>query len=78
MAPVRGSKKKRKVEKKGEQQQEGVASGASEDGSADWWAVLSKRVAGEVFISLLFCLAMLVFCLGLVLNIQFLAIFLAG
>ncbi|XP_019177357.1 PREDICTED: putative nuclease HARBI1 [Ipomoea nil] len=47
MAPVRGSKKKRKVEKKGEQQ-EGVASGASEDGSADWWAVLSKRVAGNV------------------------------
>lgn len=54
MAPVRGSKKKRKVEKKGEP--EVVAYGSSEDASADWWAVLSKRVAGKVFITMLFVL----------------------
>ncbi|CAH9072540.1 unnamed protein product [Cuscuta epithymum] len=44
MAPLRGSKKKRKVEKKGEDEEVIVP----EDGSTDWWASLSKRVSGSV------------------------------
>uniref|UniRef100_A0A3Q7JQS7 Uncharacterized protein n=1 Tax=Solanum lycopersicum TaxID=4081 RepID=A0A3Q7JQS7_SOLLC len=43
MGPVRGHKKKRKVEKKVEK--DSLASGSSENGSADWWEMLSKRVA---------------------------------
>ncbi|XP_015057278.1 protein ALP1-like isoform X2 [Solanum pennellii] len=46
MGPVRGHKKKRKVEKKVEK--DSLASGSSENGSADWWEMLSKRVAGNV------------------------------
>ncbi|THG02255.1 hypothetical protein TEA_018274 [Camellia sinensis var. sinensis] len=43
MAPGRGYKKKRKVEKK--VQTNPSASGSSEDGSVDWWDVFSKRIA---------------------------------
>ncbi|XP_059315194.1 protein ALP1-like [Lycium ferocissimum] len=46
MGPVRGHKKKRKVDKKVEK--EYLASGSSENGSADWWEMLSKRIAGNV------------------------------
>lgn len=46
MGPVRGQKKKRKVEKKVEK--DSLASGSSENGSADWWEMLSKRIAGNV------------------------------
>lgn len=48
MGPVRGHKKKRKVEKKVEK--DSLASGSSENGSADWWEMLSKRVAGKIII----------------------------
>ncbi|VFQ98179.1 unnamed protein product [Cuscuta campestris] len=45
MAPLRGLKKRRKVEKKGEDEEEVIA---ARDGSTDWWALLSKRVSGSV------------------------------
>ncbi|KAI8014855.1 Protein ALP1-like [Camellia lanceoleosa] len=40
MGPVRGYKKRRKVEPNAS------ASGSSEEGSVDWWDVFSKRIAG--------------------------------
>lgn len=46
MAPVRGINKKRKVEKKVEENS--LASGSSEEGSTEWWNVLSKKIAGIV------------------------------
>ncbi|KAL8496863.1 hypothetical protein ACS0TY_020521 [Phlomoides rotata] len=45
MGPVRGNKKKRKMEKKAEENS--LVSGSSEEGSADWWDVLSKTIAGS-------------------------------
>ncbi|KAI3450435.1 hypothetical protein Pfo_007100 [Paulownia fortunei] len=45
MGPVRGNKKKRKVEKKAEENS--LVSGSSEEGSTDWWDVLSKIIAGN-------------------------------
>ncbi|KAK2995272.1 hypothetical protein RJ640_015553 [Escallonia rubra] len=45
MAPVRGYKKKRKVEKRVEHKAF-LASGSSEDGSVDWWEDFSKRIPG--------------------------------
>lgn len=45
MAPVRGINKKRKVEKKVEENS--LASGSSEEGSTEWWNVLSKKIAGS-------------------------------
>ncbi|KAK3004016.1 hypothetical protein RJ639_017991 [Escallonia herrerae] len=47
MAPVRGYKKKRKVEKRVEHKVF-LASGSSEDGSVDWWEDFSKRIPGMV------------------------------
>ncbi|XP_016462370.1 protein ALP1-like isoform X1 [Nicotiana tabacum] len=47
MGPVRGQKKKRKVEKK--VAKDDLASGSSQNGSAaDWFEILSKRIAGNV------------------------------
>lgn len=43
MGPIRGYKKKRKIEKV---VQNALASGSSEDGSVDWWAEFSKRIVG--------------------------------
>jgi hypothetical protein len=43
MGPVRGHKRKRKVEKKAEEK--ALASGSAQEGSADWWDVLPKRIA---------------------------------
>lgn len=40
MGPVKGYKKRRKVEPNVS------ASGSSEEGSLDWWDVLSKKIAG--------------------------------
>lgn len=45
MGPVRGNKKKRKIEKKAEENS--LVSGSSEEGCAEWWDVLSKTVAGN-------------------------------
>ncbi|XP_022849084.1 protein ALP1-like [Olea europaea var. sylvestris] len=45
MAPLRGNKKKRKVEKKDEENS--LVSGSSEEGSVNWWNDLSKKIAGE-------------------------------
>ncbi|KAK3005324.1 hypothetical protein RJ639_015656 [Escallonia herrerae] len=47
MAPVRGYKKKRKVEKRVEHKAF-LASGSSEDGSVDWWEDFSKRIPGMI------------------------------
>ncbi|KAA8543938.1 hypothetical protein F0562_021885 [Nyssa sinensis] len=44
MGPVRGYKKRRKIEKKVEPN--ASASGSSEEGSVDWWDAFSKRIAG--------------------------------
>lgn len=49
MGPIRGYKKKRKIEKKIEQID--LASGSSEEGSVDWWDEFSKRIAGICFFS---------------------------
>ncbi|XP_059626668.1 protein ALP1-like [Cornus florida] len=46
MGPVRGYKKKRKIEKKVEHN--ASASGSSEEGSVDWWDVFSKRISGPL------------------------------
>lgn len=46
MGPVRGNKKKRKMEKKAEENS--LVSGSSEEGSTDWWDVLSKTITGKV------------------------------
>ncbi|PSR90034.1 Nuclease [Actinidia chinensis var. chinensis] len=45
MGPVRGYKKRRKIEPNAS------ASGSSEEGSMDWWDVFSKRVAGLLSLS---------------------------
>ncbi|KAL3625894.1 hypothetical protein CASFOL_030423 [Castilleja foliolosa] len=45
MGPVRGNKKKRKVEKQAEENS--IVSGSSEESSTDWWNVLSKPSAGN-------------------------------
>lgn len=48
MGPVKGQKKKRKVEKK--VAKDDLASGSSQNGSAaDWFEILSKRIAGKNF-----------------------------
>lgn len=47
MGPIRGYKKKRKIDKKIEQID--LASGSSEEGSVDWWEEFSKRIAGICF-----------------------------
>lgn len=46
MGPVRGNKKKRKIEKKAEENS--LVSGSSEEGSTEWWDVLSKTIAGNL------------------------------
>ncbi|XP_052187978.1 protein ALP1-like isoform X2 [Diospyros lotus] len=46
MGPVRGYKKRKKVEKKVEPN--ASASGSSEDASLDWWDVISQRIAGNL------------------------------
>lgn len=46
MGPLRGNKKKRKVEKKAEDNS--LVSGSSEEGSTDSWDILSKIIAGKV------------------------------
>lgn len=57
MGPVKGQKKKRKVEKKVEK--DDLASGSSQNGSAaDWFEILSKRIAGN---NLIFSLSFLLF-----------------
>ncbi|KAJ0638804.1 putative harbinger transposase-derived nuclease domain-containing protein [Helianthus annuus] len=43
MGPIRGSKKKRKIDS-----ENGLASGSSEDGSNDWWSEFSKRIVGSL------------------------------
>ncbi|KAL6516481.1 hypothetical protein OROGR_019786 [Orobanche gracilis] len=45
MGPVRGNKKKRKLEKIGDENS--MVSGSSEESSTDWWDVLSKISAGN-------------------------------
>ncbi|KAG8371428.1 hypothetical protein BUALT_Bualt13G0086600 [Buddleja alternifolia] len=45
MGPVRGNKKKRKVENKAEEKS--LVSGSSEEGSVDWWDVLSRKITGD-------------------------------
>ncbi|KAH6822029.1 PIF / Ping-Pong family of plant transposase [Perilla frutescens var. hirtella] len=45
MGPLRGNKKKRKMEKKPEENS--LVSGSSEEGSTEWWDVLSKTIAGS-------------------------------
>lgn len=52
MGPVRGQKKKRKVEKKVEKDY--FASGSSENGSADWFEMLSRKIAGKILIQSLY------------------------
>ena len=48
MGPVRGLKKRRKIEKKPEEN--ASASGSSEkEWSVDWWDELSKRMNGMFF-----------------------------
>lgn len=47
MAPIRGSKKKRKLEKKNE----GSGSGSSEkEGSVDWWHEFYQRINGKIYL----------------------------
>lgn len=45
MGPVKGMKKKKKVEKKGEDYS--LVSGSSQEDSAKWWDVFSKKIAGN-------------------------------
>ncbi|CAA2987726.1 ALP1-like [Olea europaea subsp. europaea] len=45
MAPLRGNKKKRKVENKDEENS--LVSGSSEESSANWWNAFSKKIAGS-------------------------------
>lgn len=45
MAPLRG-RKKRKVENQDEDKS--LVSGSSQEGFAEWWDVLSKKIAGNV------------------------------
>lgn len=45
MGPIRGNKKKRKIELKVDIENV-FASGSSEEGSFDWWDEFSKRIAG--------------------------------
>ncbi|CAI9770544.1 unnamed protein product [Fraxinus pennsylvanica] len=45
MAPLRGNKKKRKVENKDEENS--LVSGSSEDGSSSWWNAFSKKISGS-------------------------------
>lgn len=45
MGPVRGNKKRRKIERKAEENS--LVSGSSEEGSTEWWEVLSKTIAGS-------------------------------
>ncbi|KVI11978.1 hypothetical protein Ccrd_009595 [Cynara cardunculus var. scolymus] len=47
MGPIRGNKKKRKIELKIDNENV-LASGSSEEGSIDWWDEFSKRIAGSV------------------------------
>lgn len=65
MGPVKGQKKKRKVEKK--VAKDDLASGSSQNGSAaDWFEILSKRIAGKnlIFANLVFlALPVLVLCM---------------
>ncbi|KAL0418128.1 UNVERIFIED_CONTAM: protein ALP1-like [Sesamum radiatum] len=46
MGPVSGNRKKRKVEKKAEEKF--LVSGSSQEGSAEWWDVLSKKFADSI------------------------------
>lgn len=43
-----GMKKRRKVEKKGEEN--GSGSSLEKEGSVDWWDEFSKKIKGEIFI----------------------------
>ena len=53
MGPVRGFKKRRKVERKPEEN--AFASGSSEkEGSVDWWNELSKKMNGMLYCFLFF------------------------
>ncbi|XP_051134202.1 protein ALP1-like [Andrographis paniculata] len=45
MGPIRGNKKKRKVDTKSEENS--LVSGSSEEGSSDWWDALSKTISGN-------------------------------
>lgn len=45
MGPLRGNKKKRKIEKKPEENS--LVSGSSEEGSNEWWDAFSKTIAGN-------------------------------
>ncbi|CAH1432417.1 unnamed protein product [Lactuca virosa] len=47
MGPIRGNKKKRKIELKVDIENV-FASGSSEEGSFDWWDEFSKRIAGSL------------------------------
>lgn len=47
MGPIRGNKKKRKIELKDDIENV-LASGSSEEGTIDWWDEFSKRIAGSV------------------------------
>lgn len=49
MGPVRGQKRKRKVEKKPEEN--ALASGSTREGSADWWDVLPNKIASMLSFS---------------------------
>ncbi|KAI5666089.1 hypothetical protein M9H77_15942 [Catharanthus roseus] len=49
MGPIRGHKRKRKVEKKDEEKL--LDSGSAMEGSADWWDVLPKKIASHMNLS---------------------------
>lgn len=53
MGPIRGYKKKKKIEKVG---QNALPSGSSQQESVDWWDDFSKRIVGITsFKYMLFC-----------------------
>lgn len=63
MGPIRGHKRKRKVEKKDEEKL--LDSGSAMEGSADWWDVLPKKIASMLSFSLFpvgFCFNIFQFC----------------
>lgn len=49
MGPVRGQKRKKKVEKKAEEN--ALASGSAGEGSVDWWDVLPRKIARHMDLS---------------------------
>ena len=47
MAPLRGGKKKRRVENQDEDSKSLASGSSSQEGFAEWWDVLSNKIKGN-------------------------------